>query len=286
MYRAVSVLFVLPLLFAAVLGIGVLIQPVSVMDGNPISVSLTNITDGYSLGTTLTATFPPTTSTSWFNITNWKYSFALQSGNLTVTGKNVNRIMLLVRSGTTFHMAEDTGTGVITVSLPTDILPGVYYDYRILYEVHNASAPVSISLTQQGSKTGPDDSVSIPVIYGANGGNLAVEVRANGTLEGSQGILVGSTPVLPSTPTQGTTVPAGSPPPTVSVTATGTMPPATTTPPVTTTPVQAPSIETTTTVPPATTPVPGPGGIAPFIIGFAVVVIILAILADYFIMRD
>ncbi len=279
-YRAAPVLFVLPLLFSAVLGIGVTIEPGTLAEGNPFSITLSGVTDGYTLNTTIAATFPPASSTSWFNLTNWRYSFGLQQGNLSVTGRNVNRIMLLVRSGNTYHMAEQTGTGVITVGLPMDILPGVYYDYRVLYEVHTSGAPVGITLVQQGSKTGPDESVSTPVVFGMSEGNLTVEVRANGTFEGSRGIQVSNLPVLPTTPLETATGTQSPTPPAASVTVTGTTIPVTTNLPVQTTLVQTPS------VPPTTEPTPGPGGFSIWIIGFAAVLIVITIIADYFIMRD
>ena len=271
-------LLLLPVFVTAALAIGVQIQPGSIVDGNPISVTLSNVTDGYTLSTTLVSTFPATSHTNWLNITNWRYDFDLQKGNITVIGENVNRIRLVVRVGSTLRTAEDTGAGNIIVGIPMDILTGVYYDYRILYQVHNASAPVTITLIQQGIKMGTDDSVSTPSIYGVGGGNIALEVRANGILEGGQGISV----ALPGTMTANTTpqITPGSQPPTqqpsVSTTVPGTTLPATPSPPVQTTPPVSPS-------PP---PPPGPQSLSPFIIGYAGLIILITILADYFIMRD
>ncbi|MDD1665693.1 MAG: hypothetical protein LUQ32_10085 [Methanomicrobiales archaeon] len=271
MPRPAAVLLALPLLFSAVLGIGVVIQPDSIMEGNQISITLSNVTDGYTLNTTLVSTFPAVSSTSWFNVTNWRYPFTLKGGNVLVSGQNVNRITLLIRAGSSIQGAPPKpGTGDITVELPMDILTGVYYDYRVLYEVHNASAPVTITLIQQGSKAGPDVSVSTPYIYGADGGNLTIEVLANGTLEGSQVVRVGNPAPTPATTPQVTTVPRSPTPPTISTT-----PPATPSPPV-----ETPS------VPPTPPPTPGSVSFSPWIIGYAAIVIVITILADYFIMRD
>ena len=190
-------------------------------------------------------------------------------------GENVNRIRLLMRSGSTFRTADNTGAGNIVVGIPMDILTGVYYDYRILYEVHNASAPVTITLIQQGSKVGVDDSVSTPSIYGAGGGNLTLDVLANGTLEGSQVVRVSNPATIPATTPQitpGSLAPAQ---PSVSMTVPATIPPATPSPPV-----QTPSVSPT---PP---PAPAPEGLSPWIISYAALIILIAIIADYFIMKD
>jgi hypothetical protein len=273
--RPAAVLLALPLIFSAALGIGVLIQPDSIVEGGQISITLSNVTDGSVLNTTLVSSFPAASSTSWFNITNWRYPFSLQNGNVTVVGENVNRIMLLVRAGSTLRKAEGTGTGSIIVGLPIDLLTGVYYDYRILYEVHNSTAPIMITLIQQGSKVGIDDSVSTPSIYGADGGNLTLDVLANGILEGSQTVRVGNpVPIPPITPqvTPGTQPPT---PPTVSGTARATTLPAT------------PNLPGETSSTPFTPqPTPGPEGLAPWIIGYTALVIVIAALADYFILRD
>jgi len=273
--RPAAVLLAIPFLLSAVLGIGVHIQPDSIGDGNPISITLSNITDGYTLNTTLTSTFPPASSTSWFNTTTWRYAFSLQKGNITVAGRNVNRIMLLVRAGSILRKAEDTGTGDVMVELPMDILTGVYYDYRVLYEVHTAGTPVTITLIQQGSKVGTDDSVITPFIYGADGGNLTLEVLANGTFEGSHVIRVGNPAPTPATTPQVTTAPQQPTPPTVSTTVPVTSLPATPKPPV-----QTPSVS------PTPLPAPGPEGFSPWIIGYVALVIIFTILADYFILKD
>jgi len=273
--RSAAVLLAIPFLISAVLGIGVQIQPDTIVDGNPFSLTLTNITDGYTLNTTLVSTFPPASSTSWFNVTNWRYDFSLQKGHITVIGGNVNRIRLLAQAGSTLRMAEDTGAGNIIVGLPLDILTGVYYDYRILYEIHNSTAPIMITLIQQGNKVGTDDSVSTPSIYGAGGGNLSLVVLVNGTLEASQVVRVGNPATIPPTTPPITQGPQPPTPPPVSTTVTGTTLPATPSHPV-----QTPSVSPT---PLAT---PGPEGLSPWIIGSAAVIIIVTILADYFIMKD
>ena len=69
--RLAAVLLALPLIFSAALGIGVLIQPDSIVEGGQISITLSNVTDGSVLNTTLVSSFPAASSTSWFNITNW-----------------------------------------------------------------------------------------------------------------------------------------------------------------------------------------------------------------------
>jgi hypothetical protein len=273
--RSAAVLLAIPLIFSAVLGIGVQIQPDAIVEGSQISLTLFNVTDGCTLNTTLVSTFPPASSPSWLNVTNWRYDFSLQKGHITVVGGNVNRIRLLAQAGSTLRMAEDTGTGDIIVGLPLDILTGVYYDYRILYEVHNSTAPITITLIQQGSKVGTDDSVSTPSIYGAGGGNLSLEVLVNDTLEGSQVVRVGNPATIPPTTPPVTQGPQPPTPPPVSGTVPGATLPATPNPPV-----QTPSVSPT---PLAT---PGPEGLSPWIIGSAAVIIIVTILADYFIMKD
>jgi hypothetical protein len=273
--RSAAILLAIPFLVSAVLGVGVQIQPDAIADGNPFSLTLTNITDGYTFNTTLVSTFLPASSSSWFNVTNWRYDFTLQKGNLMVVGGNVNRIMLLVQAGSTLRRAESTGTGNIIVELPMDILTGVYYDYRILYEVHNSTAPIMITLIQQGSKVGTDNSVSTPSIYGAGGGNLSLEVLLNDTLEASQVVRVGNPATIPPTTppiTQGPQPPTPTP---VSGTVPGTTLPTTPNPPV-----QTPSLT------PAPVTMPGPEGLSRWIIGYGAVIIIVTILADYFIMKD
>ena len=270
-----------PLLISAVLAIGVQVQPGNITDGSQISISLSNVTDGYILNTTVIAGFTPVTSPSWFNITNWRYSFGLGNGNVTVIGQNVNRIRLLVRAGTSLRTAENTGTGNIYLAIPMDILPELYYDYRVLYEVHDPDLPITLAVIQQGSKAGPDESQFDPSIYGVKEGNLTVEESTNGILQASRVIRVG---VFPETPVPTTAVPGGtrSPTPTTpETTVSGTPTPASPRP-------TAPRSPPPTTPSPTSSPAPegGLGGPALVLLGFVAVIVIIAVVADYFLLRD
>jgi hypothetical protein len=274
--RPAAVLLVLPFLISAVLGIGVQIQPDIIQDGGPISITLSNVTDGYNLDTTLVATFPVSKGSSWFNITNWNYPFNLEGGMVKVSGQNVNRLTLLVRVGSIIKGAPPKpGTGNITVELPMDFLPSVYYDFRIGYEVHNASAPHMITLVQQGTKAGPEDAVLTPSIIGVNEGNLTVKILTNGILQGSKEIRIQESVPLP-TPIEGNTTITRSPVPT----------PPETPLPVTThsTPVSSPSVSPP--VAPSPLPLPSPEGLSPWIIVYAAVIIIVTVLADYILLKD
>jgi hypothetical protein len=274
-----ALLLALPLLFSAALAVGVQIEPAAISEGNPVSVTLLNFTDGYVLNTTLIFAFQPSSSGSWVNITNWKNAFALTGGDVTVTGENVNRITLLVRAGSSLKSAPPKpGTGTISLTLPLDFPAEIYYDYRIQYEVHNASRPLTFTLTQEGIKAGPDDSTFTPSIFGVREGTLTVEILANGTLQASRVINV--TQVLPATiPSPGTTT--ATPPPSPAPTTVPAIPtPETTVPATMNTPVQTPS----PTAAPA--PVAGPEAPSPGILGFATVIVIIAIIADYILLKD
>jgi hypothetical protein len=274
--RPAAALLAIPFLISAVLGIGVQIQPDTIQEGSPISITLSNVTDGYHLNTTLTATFPPASRVSWLNFTNWYYPFALEGGLVTVTGQNVNRITLLVRVGSTLKGAPPKpGTGNITVELPMDLLPSLYHDFRIGYEVHDISAPLMFTLVQQGTKVGPEDAVLTPSIIGVGEGNLTVMILTNGTLEDRKEIRVLESAPLP-TPTAEITTGTQSPTPTVS----------STTPPVTTTPAPVPSPSVSPPVTPTPLPAPSPESSFPWIIIYVAVIIIVTIVADYFIMKD
>ncbi|MDD1668339.1 MAG: hypothetical protein LUO97_00915 [Methanomicrobiales archaeon] len=285
-HRPAVLLLALPLLFSAVLAIGVQIQPDLIKDGGPISITLSNVTDGYTLNMTLVAAFAPLPGISWLNFTNWDYPFALNGGKVTVRGQNVERITLIVRSGSTIKSAPPTpGTGDITVELPIDIPESVYHDFRIGYEVHNTSAPLMIALVQQGRKTGSMDAILTPSIIGVKEGNLTVKILANGTLQGSKEIRILETLPLP-TPTEGNATatqtpassPSATPPPGTSPT---TSPPPRTSVP---TPPASPPATTTPVSPPAS-PASPEGGF-PWIVVYVAFIIIVAILADYLILKD
>jgi len=271
-----AVLLALPLLISAVLGIGVQIQPDSIQEGSPISITLSNVTDGLYLNTTLTAAFPPAPGISWLNFTNWNYPFALRGGTVMVSGQNVNRITLLVRVGSMIKGAPPKpGTGNITVEIPMDILPSVYHDFRIGYEVHNASAPLIFTLVQQGAKAGPEDAVLTPSVIGVGDGNLTVKILTNGTLQASKEIRILKTAPLP-TPAPGNTTVTLSPAPTPSPTTLPATPP----PPPVRSPPPGPSVA------PSPVPAPSPGSPSPWIIGFIATVIIIALVADYLLLKD
>ena len=282
--RTLVLLLILPVLSSAVLGIGVLIQPDSIVDGNQVSFMLSSVPDGNGVNITLVSTFLPASPRSWYNVTNWKYDFSLQKGNVTASGANVNRIVLLVRAGGTLRIAENTGPGNARVEIPMDILPDAYTDFRVMYEVHNSSVPVTITIIQAGSKAGPEDSASTPYIYGVAGGNLDFEVLANGAPEGSHGIEVRSPGATPAITPQSTTVPpTSSPSPTPSPTA----PVVSTTVPATSPPVTPNPPAVTTTVPPVPSPAPGTeGGALLLIMVYAVFIIAVTLLADYFLLKD
>ncbi|MDD1664045.1 MAG: hypothetical protein LUQ32_01710 [Methanomicrobiales archaeon] len=274
--RPAALLLALPFLISAVLGIGVQIQPDIIQDGGPISITLSNVTDGYNLNTTLAAAFAPVPGVSWLNFTNWNYPFALDGGMVTVRGQNVNRITLIVRAGGVIKGAPPKpGTGDVTVELPMDFPPSLFHDFRIGYEVHNASAPLMFTLVQQGTKAGPEDAVLTPSIIGVKEGNLTVKILTNGTLQGSKEIRIRESVPLP-TPTEGNTTVTPSPSPT----------PPRTTLPVTTPPTPVPSPSVSPPVAPSPLPLPSPEGPSPWIIVYIAVIIIVTILADYIILKD
>ena len=273
--RASAVLLAIPLIFSVVLGIGVVIQPDTIQDGSPISISLSNVTDGSILNVTLSAAFFPVPGTSWLNLTNWNYPFALDVGEVRVAARNVNQLTLLVRAGGTVRTSRETGAGTISTGIPMDFLPVMYHDFRIGYEVHNASAPLMFTLVQQGTKVGPDDVVLTPSIIGAGEGNLTVHILTNGTLQASKVIRILKTAPLP-TPAPGNTTVTLSPIPTPSPTTLPATPP----PPPVRSPPPGPSVA------PSPVPAPSPGSPSPWIIGFIATVIIIALVADYLILKD
>ncbi|HTY53154.1 MAG TPA: hypothetical protein VMB35_08160 [Methanomicrobiales archaeon] len=284
-----AALLAFPLVVSAALGAGMQVQPAAIGDGSPISLSFANVTDGDVLAVTLAASFHAPSSPAWFNVTNWRYAFGIQGGNITVTGTNVNRVMLLSREGTTIRRAENTGTGNIQVMLPVEIQPGVYYDYRVLYEVHASGDPVSITIVQQGTKAGADDSSSTPSIFGVGEGNLTISSTDNGIPVGMAQVLVGSNLPVP-VPENTTATTPGVPETTGTPGASGT-PPASLTPPAVTA-TGPPTTVMVTAAPAGQTPAPGPVDTQPpgwfftMITGFALVIIVISVIADYLIMRD
>lgn len=274
--RAAVLLLALPLLISGVLGISVLIEPDAIQDGGPISISLSNVSDGSLLNITLTAGFSPSRGNSWLNFTNWNYPFALQGGRVTVSGRNVERITLYVQAGNTLKSAPPKGgTGIVALEIPLDIQPVMYHDFRIGYEVHNETMPVVLTLIQQGTKAGAErDAVLTPSIVGVGDGNLTVEVFANQILQDEGEIRVQIAP-LPTPAPENTTAT-----PTPVRTTTVTTPPAPT--PARSTPSPSPSAPATTTPVPA----PSPEGPFPWVVVFAAAIVVISLIADYFIMKD
>jgi len=237
-------LILLPLIITPALCTDIEIRPEAITPGSPISIGLYNVTDGAGLNITVTSSFLPPAPTSWCNFTNWRYSFALQNGNVTVRGENTNRIQLLVRTGGTFRMTEKTGTGDITVSFPLEYLPEMYYDFRILYEAHDAKAPVRLSVMHQGNKNGAEESVSTPNVFGISEGNLTVRVLEAGKFLGSGEIRVSQTvPVTTTSPETPAPTATSGPEETPSPATTATTAPGTTvrTPPATRAPAPDPA---------------------------------------------
>jgi hypothetical protein len=274
---AVLILLALPLLFPAVLGIGVQIQPDTMEDRNPISISVSNVTDGYNLNISLTARFIPDQNTSWLNYTDWNYPFALGGGGVTVSGRNVNQLTLLVRTGSTLKTRRETGTGNITMGVPMDFPAVIYHDFRIGYEVHSPGAPLILTLTQQGTKAGPEDAVITPIILGIEEGNLTVEVLANDTLQARKEIQILKTAPLPTTTVEANATASPSPAPTTS-------PP--TTRPATTRSTPKPSPSPSPSVTPSPVPPATPEGISPWILGYITLIILIALVADYLLLKD
>jgi len=285
-----AALLAFPLVVSAALGAGMQVQPAAIGDGSPISLSFANVTDGDVLAVTLAASFHAPSSPAWFNVTNWRYAFGIQGGNITVTGTNVNRVMLLSREGTTIRRAENTGTGNIQVMLPVEIQPGMYYDYRVLYEVHASADPVSITIVQHGTKAGPDDSSSTPSIFGVGEGNLTVSATDNGIPVGMAQVLVGSN--LPVPMPGNTTATTPGVPETTGTPGTPALTPPTSPIPPAVTAIQPPTAAMVTAAPVGQTPSPGPVDAQPpdwfftMITMFALVIIVISVIADYLIMRD
>ena len=175
------------------------------------------------------------------------------------------------------------------LQLVTLYQPGVYYDYRVLYEVHASGDPVSITIVQQGTKAGPDDSSSTPSISGVGEGNLTVSATDNGIPVGMAQVLVSANLPVP-VPDNTTATTPGVPETTGAPGASGT-PPTSPTPPAMTS-TQPPTTAMVTTAPAGVTPSPVPVDTQPpdwfftMITGFALVIIVISVIADYLIMRD
>ncbi|MDD1670362.1 MAG: hypothetical protein LUQ67_03485, partial [Methanomicrobiales archaeon] len=180
---ALLILLSLILLVQAAPGMEVAIGPDRILAENPLSLNLTNVTDGTVLNLTLTAVYSPPPDVTWLNVTGWNYPFALQGGRVRVNGRNVNQLALLIRVGNTFMTQRGSGAGNITLEIPLDILPMTVYDFRIEFEPHTAAAPVDFTLFQQGAKHGMEvDAFLTPSLLGMEQGNVTLQVFANGTL--------------------------------------------------------------------------------------------------------
>jgi hypothetical protein len=278
--RAALVLLLLPLLLPAVLGIGVLVEPDAMQGGNSFSVSVSNVTNGSLLNITFTATFSPEPGASWFNVTGWNYPFSLQGGKMAVSGRNVNLVNFLVRTGGTTKTRRETGTGYISMEILQDIQPDVNDDFRIGYEVHNASTPLVFTLVQQGTKVGVgEDAVLTPSITGVLTGNLVVEVLVNGTLQGGGVVPVGKLVPLPGPAVENATVtPMPTPTPTPIPTPVPT--------PAATTPAPEPSPPQSPPVTPAPVPTPSSEGLSPWVLVYTVIILVIAVIGDYLLLKD
>ncbi len=281
---AALLIFLLSVLVLPALGIGVEVSPESIQDMNPFSINITDVTDGTSLGIGLTANFRPTSGTTWLNITGWNYPFALTGGRVSVTGRNVNQMIFMVRAGNTLRTLRGSGAGNVTLEIPLDVQPLVYHDFLIGYEIHDGNAPLTFSLGQQGVKQGMETGALLtPSVIGIREGNLTVLVFANGSLQGSGSLMV--LEELPPTPEETGNV---TPEPTVSETPS--LPPTTQTPlpsetPGTPEPSRPAPQETLTTPPPAET-ADVTSGPSPWILAYGAAVVIITLVADYLLLRD
>jgi hypothetical protein len=296
-FRALLVLIALPLLIAVAPGASAVIGPGAIADQGSIYLNLSNVTNGTVLNTTVTAVFAPAPGVTWLNLTNWNYPFALQAGRLGVSGQNVNRLTLFVRTGGASLTGVRTGAGNISVEIPADIQPFTFYDFRIGYEIHNPNAPLAFTLYQRGTKAGPVTEGNLtPSVIGVGEGNLTVSVLANGTSVGSRVIPVlkavpvtapapvnattpppeNTTTTAPETPSspQSTTAPSAPPTPAMATPSTSPLPTAT-----------IPAVTATPPAVPAAAPAEATGP-SPFIIGFAAIIVIGAAIADYLLLKD
>jgi hypothetical protein len=297
---AALLLLVIPLLITAVPGMEVAVQPESIVDQDYITVSLINVTDGTLLNTSLTTTFRPVPGVTWLNTSNWNYPFALNRGRVAVSAGNANQIVFLVRAGGTYLMRRVTGTGNITIEIPLDLQPLTSHDFNIGYEIHDPKAPLVFTLVQQGYKAGTESNANLtPSLKGIGEGNITVAVLANGTLQGGGEIRVFGTAPPPPTPPQVNDTATPTPAPTSpETTPSGTTPSETTSPaptppeetPAGTTPPPAtprPPQVTPATTPPAAAPAPaGESGPSPLIIAYAAIIVLIAVIADYILLKD
>lgn len=293
--RAVFLLALLPLLAPVVLATGVVIGPDSIVDRGAISLSYTNVTNGTRLSTNMTAAFSPAVGVTWLNLTNWNYPFALRQGRVMVTGQNVNQLLLLVRVGGTFLTRRDTGTGNISVEIPMDFQPYTFHDIRVGYEVHSTKAPLVLTIVQQGFKDGQVEDANItPSVIGAAGGNLTVSAAANNTVLGTKVIRVLSAIPTPppvsttATPAAETTAPATATPVETTPATAGSTPAPEITSPATSRTTAVPAI--TVAAPPGATETPGnpaeDTGLSPFILVYVATIILVAVVADYLLLKD
>jgi len=207
------------------------LHPNLVYQGDTVSIDITGLANQSTFNYTITSTNLVSTGDHWYNLTNFNYPFAISNGHVYIVGSNVNLIKLETKVGGVTKSIQGVGAGTVTLDFLKDITADIYDYYRINYDVANVANPVTITWIHEGNKSGPDDSTASFGVSGASAGDLRCLISVNGTVALDEVVTILAptpTPTPTSPPPPGPPGPPGpvSPPEipvvTVSMTATPT----------------------------------------------------------------
>lgn len=182
--------------------LSITVVPENIIRGDQVTISISDLLDNSTFSMQIEGTFATTPGGTFsFETKNLVLPFALNDGALSATLRNTDTNTLIVKKGDTeVRKVGLSQNGIFSTSDSGSIPPGTY-DTISLGGTAAADAGIIIaSMTLQGKKSGPSDSVITFVVEGVTDGQVAITIHVDGATALSRTITIGN-PVT-QTPTQ------------------------------------------------------------------------------------
>lgn len=177
---------------AAVAAQTVTITPATVNPGQSIGIAFTGLENNDVVRVTITSTnIVHQAGVDWYNLTSFNMPFSLATGQLQVTGTNVNQMRAEVEKGGTLLTYTRTGGPDLTLTEDRDFNAGMYA-IRVGGQVTDPTQPVGVSLTFVGTaqNVGAGNHNLAFTVSGARSANINVQVLINGVPKANQNIAI------------------------------------------------------------------------------------------------
>jgi hypothetical protein len=204
MRRLVLTLLAACLLAAAAAAVGVEVRPDRVLDGDTVTIALTDLPNGMVFSLRLEgAVAPGADGTFAFTTTNLSMPFTLETGQVQASIENTaTNAVTIQRGDTRASMSGASRNGRYEAEKNISIPAGTYDELGLSGTGAPGATTVRASLALTGIKRGPDSSTITFTVRGVTSGTMTILVYANAEKVLGKEIALGPAPT-PARPAGG-----------------------------------------------------------------------------------